>query len=64
MGAIVKRVAKNGDVTYQAKIRRKNCPTQSKTFQNKKDAEKWMRAAEAALDRGELPTLPRRSRTA
>ncbi|WP_336817167.1 site-specific integrase [Burkholderia gladioli] len=56
MGAIVKRVAKNGDATYQAKIRRKNCPTQSKTFQNKKDAERWMRAAEAALDRGEMPT--------
>ncbi|KWB50399.1 tyrosine-type recombinase/integrase [Burkholderia ubonensis] len=55
MGTIVKRIAKNGDVTYQAKVRRKGCPAQSKTFQNKKDAEKWMRAAEAALDRGELP---------
>ncbi|WP_322009802.1 hypothetical protein [Paraburkholderia sp. J12] len=54
MGTISKHVAKNGDVTYQGEVRRKGFPTQSKTFVEKKDCEKWIRAAEAALDRGEV----------
>lgn len=55
MGTISKYVAKNGAVTFQAKVRRKGAPTQTRSFHEKKDAEKWVRAAEAALDRGELP---------
>jgi integrase len=54
MGTISKHVAKNGDVTFRVKVRRKGFPSQTKTFHEKKDAEKWMRAAESALDRGEL----------
>ncbi|PMS37140.1 site-specific recombinase XerD [Trinickia symbiotica] len=54
MGTISKHVAKNGDVTFQAKVRRKGWPTQSKTFHDKKEADKWVRATESALDRGEL----------
>jgi integrase len=55
MGTISKYVAKNGVASFQAKVRRKGTPTQTKTFTEKKDAEKWVRAAEAALDRGEVP---------
>jgi integrase len=60
MGTLSKRIGKNGDVTYQAKVRRKDCPTQSKTFHDKKIAEKWIRATETALDRGELPEAGKR----
>ncbi|TDN69077.1 site-specific integrase [Paraburkholderia sp. BL10I2N1] len=61
MGTISKHVAKNGDVTFQAKVRRKGWPGQSKTFHEKKDAAAWIRATESALDRGELskPTKPK-----
>ncbi|VVE72472.1 integrase [Pandoraea anapnoica] len=55
MGTISKYIAKNGTVTFQAKVRRKGALTQTRSFREKKDAEKWVRAAEAALDRGELP---------
>jgi len=59
MGTISKHVAKNGDVTYQGKVRRKGFPSQTKTFVEKKECEKWIRAAEAALDRGEVSTRPK-----
>ncbi|HWX13252.1 MAG TPA: hypothetical protein VNZ04_14850, partial [Trinickia sp.] len=59
MGTLTKRVAKNGDVTFQAKVRRKGWPDQTKTFHDKKDAAAWMRAREAALDRGEGPSVDR-----
>jgi integrase len=55
MGTISKYVAKNGAITYQAKVRRKGTPVQTRTFREKKDAAAWVRATEAALDRGELP---------
>lgn len=55
MGTMTKHVARNGDVTFQGKVRRKGFPSQTKTFHEKRDCEKWMRTAEAALDRGEIP---------
>lgn len=61
MGTVTKRVGKNGEVTFQAKVRRKDFPTQSKTFHERRDADKWIRAAEAAMDRGERPQAKKRA---
>ena len=38
---------------WQAIIKRKGYPTQSKTFDLRKDAEKWARQQERALDAGQ-----------
>jgi integrase len=46
MGTINKR----GELQWQAKVRRKGFPTQSKTFMYREDAEKWMRATERELE--------------
>jgi integrase len=46
MGTIVKR----GELQWQAKIRRKGFPVQSRTFMYKDDAEKWIRATEHELE--------------
>lgn len=46
MGTIVKR----GELQWQAKIRRKGFPVQSRTFMYKEDAEKWIRASERELE--------------
>jgi len=46
MGTIVKR----GELQWQAKIRRKGSPVQSRTFMYKDDAEKWIRATEHELE--------------
>jgi integrase len=43
---------KRGDLQWQAKIRRKGYPQQSKTFDTKADAEKWARSIELEMDRG------------
>ncbi|WP_433704193.1 tyrosine-type recombinase/integrase [Paraburkholderia sacchari] len=43
---------KRGDLQWQAKIRRKGYPQQSKTFDTKADAEKWARSIEGDMDRG------------
>ncbi|WP_175771175.1 tyrosine-type recombinase/integrase [Burkholderia ambifaria] len=43
---------KRGDLQWQAKIRRKGYPQQSKTFDTRADAEKWARAIESEMDRG------------
>ncbi len=37
---------------WQAKVRRRGYPAESRTFGNRRDAEKWARAREAELDRG------------
>lgn len=47
MATIVERSA-----GWQAKIRRKGYPAQSRTFDSKADAEKWARGVEHAMDRG------------
>lgn len=46
MGTITKR----GDLQWQAKVRRKGFPSQSRTFMYKEDAEKWVRAIERELE--------------
>jgi hypothetical protein len=46
MGTIVKR----GELQWEAKIRRKGFPVQSRTFMYKDDAEKWIRATEHELE--------------
>lgn len=46
MGTLVKR----GELQWQAKIRKKGFPVQSKTFSYKEDAEKWIRATERELE--------------
>lgn len=48
MGTITKR----GELQWQAKVRRKGYPAQSRTFSYKEDAEKWVRELERAADRG------------
>lgn len=48
MGTIFKR----GDLQWQAKVRRKGYPAQSRTFSYKEDAEKWVRALEREADSG------------
>lgn len=52
MGAITKRIDKQGKPSYQAKIRKAGFPAQSRTFPNKKDAERWMVEREAEMSRG------------
>ena len=42
MGTITKR----GELQWQAKVRRKGYPSQSRTFMYKEDAERWVRAIE------------------
>ena len=46
MGTITKR----GELQWQAKVRRRGFPTQSRTFLYKEDAERWVRALERELD--------------
>ncbi|MCA6218817.1 site-specific integrase [Ideonella sp. B7] len=46
MGTITKR----GELQWQAKVRRKGFPTQSRTFSYKEDAEKWVRGIERELE--------------
>ncbi len=41
-------------VKWQVQVRREECPTISKTFNLKSDAERWARSIEQAIDRGEL----------
>jgi hypothetical protein len=48
MGTIRKR----GDYQFQAQVRRAGYPPQSKTFDARKDAEKWCRAIEREMDTG------------
>lgn len=46
MGTITKR----GELQWQAKVRRKGSPAQSRTFMYKDDAEKWVRTVERELE--------------
>jgi len=45
-------ISKRGKHQWQAKIRRKGHPVQSKTFDRKSDAEQWARDIENEMDRG------------
>lgn len=51
-------IKKRGDYSWNAQIRKKGFPSQSKTFLTRSDAEKWARQIEAEMDRGIY--LPRR----
>lgn len=53
MATISKRTSASGEVTYQAKCRRKGFPTKSKTFAKRSDAITWARQIERAFDTGE-----------
>lgn len=44
-------ITKRGKHQWQAKVRRKSYPIQSKTFDHKTDAEKWARDIENEMDR-------------
>lgn len=58
MGAIQKRVNKDGLVTYQARIRRTGYGQQIATFSRKTDAQEWLRQEEDKVRRGiHLPGL-------
>lgn len=46
MGTITKR----GELQWQAKVRRRGFPAQSRTFSYKEDAERWVRALERELE--------------
>lgn len=48
MASIIKR----GDLQWQAKVRVKGSPAQSKTFSYKADAERWSKETEIAIERG------------
>ncbi len=45
-------IRKRGDLQWQAIIKRKGHPLQSKTFNFRKDAEEWARDVEREMDRG------------
>jgi integrase len=48
---------------WQARVIRDGYPDQTKTFQSKADAEKWARALESAIDKGQFVTTTEAHRT-
>lgn len=48
MATIIKR----GEHQWQAKVRRRGYPPQSKTFDTKAETESWVRLTESEMDRG------------
>ncbi len=45
-------IRKRGEYQWQAQVRRQGYPAHSKTFESRKDAERWARAIERELDQG------------
>ena len=45
-------IRKRGDYQWEARVRRRGYPTQSKTLNTKIEAEAWAREVEAEMDRG------------
>lgn len=45
-------ISKRGDYQYQAIIRRKGFPSQTRTFETRKEAAKWARDVESKVDQG------------
>ena len=45
-------ITKRGDYQFQAIIRRKGFPSQTKTFESRADAERWAREVEATCHQG------------
>lgn len=58
MATFTKRTDSRGNVRYQAKCRRRDRPTLSKTFVNLSDAKKWARETERGWDNGEVLAKP------
>lgn len=54
---------KRGDYQWQAEIRRKGWPYQTKTFESRADAEKWARDVEGAMDKGAFVSRAEAERT-
>lgn len=48
---------------WQARVLRNGYPDQTKTFENKTDAEKWARSLEAEIDKGQFVNLSEAQRT-
>ncbi|MHB1176541.1 MAG: site-specific integrase [Sulfuriferula sp.] len=59
MATIIKR----GSYQFQATIRRKGYPCQTKTFETKRDAESWARAIESEMDSGRYVSTKEADRT-
>jgi hypothetical protein len=45
-------ISRRGSYQYQAIIRRKGYPVQTKTFESRAEAEEWVRDVESKMDRG------------
>jgi integrase len=56
MATITKRNDKAGNVSWQAKVRRKGFPPQSQSFATKAQAQEWARFIESAMDLNQHPT--------
>lgn len=52
MASILKRTRKDGTSSYLVQIRIRGCPTQSATFDRRKDAVRWAAQTEAAISEG------------
>jgi hypothetical protein len=62
-GSKMATISKRGNLQWQAKIRRKGYPDQSKTFETKADAEFWARQVEGEMDRGVFVSRAEAERT-
>lgn len=51
-GAKMATITKRGDLQWQAKVRKKGFPVQSRTFMTRADAERWAKETEIAMERG------------
>lgn len=56
-------IRKRGDYQWQAQVRRKGYPAQSKTFQTRKDADAWVRMIERDMDTGTFVSRAEAERT-
>lgn len=50
-------ITRRGDYQYQAIIRRKGYPSQTRTFETRADAERWARDIESQMDKGRFRDL-------
>ena len=48
---------------WQARVRRKGYPDETKSFTSRQDAEKWARSIESAMDRGQFANVSEAQRT-
>ncbi|HJP05512.1 MAG TPA: site-specific integrase, partial [Gammaproteobacteria bacterium] len=54
MATIMKRRRSDGQVRYQATVRKQGFSSVSKTFSRKRDAEQWSRKMESDFTMGEI----------